>query len=101
MRITKAQLKKFIDNYQKSDDILINIFIETYDYYERLRDEVNNSRLMYEYTNKAGATNLVKNPLSIELTKTVQTLNNLLKSMGLTAAQRERIIEEDDGFGEY
>jgi phage terminase small subunit len=62
---------------------------------------------MYEYTNKAGATNLVKNPLSIELTKTVQTLNNLLKSLGLTPAQRKKIKdtngsgEDDDDFDEF
>lgn len=54
------------------------------------------SELMYEYTNKAGATNLVKNPLSIELTKTVQILNNLLKSLGLTPAQRKKVVNEDD-----
>ncbi|HCU8651575.1 TPA: phage terminase small subunit P27 family, partial [Staphylococcus aureus] len=52
-------------------------------------------------TNKAGASNIVKNPLSIELTKTVQTLNNLLKSMGLTAAQRKKIVQEEGGFGDY
>lgn len=101
MKLTKAKLKKYIGNYQESDDILINLFIETYDFYIRLRDELKKSKLMYEYTNKAGATNLVKNPLSIELTKTVQTLNNLLKSLGLTAAQREKIIEDEDGFGDY
>jgi P27 family predicted phage terminase small subunit len=101
MKITKAQLIKYIDNYQKSDDILISLYLETYQFYCRLRDELKEAQLMYEYTNKAGATNLVKNPLSIELTKTVQTLNNLLKSMGLTAAQREKIVEEEDGFGDY
>lgn len=101
MKITKAQLVKYIDNYQKSDDILISLYLETYQFYCRLRDELKDAKLMYEYTNKAGATNLVKNPLSIELTKTVQTLNNLLKSMGLTAVQREKIIEEEEGFGDY
>lgn len=49
-----------------------------------------------EHTNKAGATNLVKNPLAIELTKTVQTLNNLLKSLGLTPAQRKKVVNNDD-----
>ncbi|HEK4129524.1 TPA: phage terminase small subunit P27 family, partial [Staphylococcus aureus] len=47
------------------------------------------------------ASNIIKNPLSIELTKTVQTLNNLLKSMGLTAAQRKKIVQEEGGFGDY
>ena len=89
MKLTKTA-KRIYRRLQKSDDILINLYIETYEFYCRLRDELKNSDLMIEHTNKAGASNIIKNPLSIELTKTVQTLNNLLKSMGLTAAQRKR-----------
>ncbi|WP_046655400.1 P27 family phage terminase small subunit, partial [Paenibacillus larvae] len=81
---------------------LIQLYIETHQFYRRLQKEIKNSELMYEYTNKAGATNLVKNPLSIELTKTVQTLNNLLKSLGLTPAQRKKVAgDEDDDFDEF
>lgn len=102
MKLTKKQVVQYIDGYQESDDMLIELYLETYSFYCRLRDELKESQLMFEHTNKAGATNLVKNPLSIELTKTVQTLNNLLKSLGLTAAQREKIIEDgEEGFGEY
>ena len=102
MKLTKKQVVQYIDGYQESDDMLIELYLETYSFYCRLRDELKESELMFEHTNKAGATNLVKNPLSIELTKTVQTLNNLLKSLGLTAAQREKIIEDnEEGFGEY
>jgi P27 family predicted phage terminase small subunit len=86
------------DNFDDSDHELISIYCETYEFYCRLRDEIKKHDLMMEHTNKAGATNIVKNPLSIELTKTVQTLNNLLKSLGLTAAQRKKAVggEEDD-----
>lgn len=101
MKLTKEQLKKYIDDYQESDDMLISLYIETYEFYCRLRDELKKSDLMIEHTNKAGASNIVKNPLSIELTKTVQTLNNLLKSLGLTAAQREKVVQEEGGFGDY
>ncbi|MGW7889971.1 P27 family phage terminase small subunit [Staphylococcus xylosus] len=102
MKLTKKQIVQYIDGYRESDDMLIELYLETYSFYCRLRDELKESELMFEHTNKAGATNLVKNPLSIELTKTVQTLNNLLKSLGLTAAQREKIIEDsEEGFGEY
>ncbi|AVQ34414.1 phage terminase small subunit P27 family [Staphylococcus muscae] len=101
MKLTKKQLINYLDDYQKSDDLLINLYIETYEFYCRLRDELKKSDLMIEHTNKAGASNIVKNPLSIELTKTVQTLNNLLKSLGLTASQREKVIKQDDGFGDY
>ncbi|UXR83218.1 P27 family phage terminase small subunit [Staphylococcus sp. IVB6214] len=101
MKLTKKELISYLDDYQKSDDLLINLYIETYEFYCRLRDELKKSDLMIEHTNKAGASNIVKNPLSIELTKTVQTLNNLLKSLGLTAAQREKIVQQEVGFGDY
>lgn len=94
---TKKVLIDYLgDNYQDSDEQLINLYVETHEFYRRLQKELKESDLMYEYTNKAGATNLVKNPLSIELTKTVQTLNNLLKSLGLTPAQRKTIVSGDD-----
>lgn len=94
---TPEKLREYLgDNYQESDEELIKIYVETYQFYQRLRSELEKHDLMYEYTNKGGATNLVKNPLSIELTKTVQTLNNLLKSLGLTAAQRKKVVNDDD-----
>ena len=102
---TKKRLIEYLgEGYQESDDQLINIYIETHQFYRRLQKEIKKSELMYEYTNKAGATNLVKNPLSIELTKTVQTLNNLLKSLGLTPAQRKKAMSgdsDDDGFDDF
>ena len=95
---TAKSLKEYLgDSYQPSDDELIQLYVETHSFYRKLKRELDKSDLMYEYTNKAGATNLVKNPLSIELTKTVQTLNNLLKSLGLTPAQRKKVVNEDDG----
>ncbi|MGG3800451.1 P27 family phage terminase small subunit [Metabacillus fastidiosus] len=94
---TAALLREYLgESYQESDEELIKLYVETHQFYRRLQREVKKKDLMYEYTNKAGATNLVKNPLSIELTKTVQTLNNLLKSLGLTPAQRKKISNEDD-----
>lgn len=95
---TAKVLKEYLgESYKESDDELITLYIETHQFYRRLKDEIKKTPLMYEYTNKAGATNMVKNPLSIELTKTVQTLNNLLKSLGLTPAQRKKVVSEDDG----
>ncbi|MCT1575689.1 phage terminase small subunit P27 family [Oceanobacillus kimchii] len=94
---TAAKIKAYLgESYQESDEELIQLYIETHEFYTRMKKELKKSDLMYEYTNKAGATNLVKNPLSIELTKTVQTLNNLLKSLGLTPAQRKKVVNEDD-----
>ncbi|CAM4391863.1 terminase [Bacillus manliponensis] len=95
------------EDYEESDEELIKLYVETHQFYRRLQKEVKSSKLMYEYTNKAGATNMVKNPLSIELTKTVQTLNNLLKSLGLTPSQRKKLNqgngsgEDDDDFDDF
>ncbi|OIK13584.1 terminase [Bacillus sp. MUM 116] len=106
---TAIKIREYLgDNYKESDDELIKLYLETHQFYRRLQKEVKKHDLMYEYTNKAGATNLVKNPLSIELTKTVQTLNNLLKSLGLTPAQRKKFKDghgagndDDDDFDEF
>jgi P27 family predicted phage terminase small subunit len=95
--------KKRIETYlhdghtlQASDVELINLYSETYQFYCQLKGELVGKQLLMEYTNKAGATNLIKNPLAIELTKAVQVLNNLLRSLGLTPAQRKEFA--DKGF---
>ncbi|KNE19663.1 phage terminase small subunit P27 family [Virgibacillus pantothenticus] len=101
---TKKMLIDYLgDSYQESDEQLIQLYIETHQFYRRLQKEIKKSELMYDYTNKNGSTNKVKNPLSIELTKTVQTLNNLLKSLGLTPAQRKKVVsgEDDDDFDNF
>jgi P27 family predicted phage terminase small subunit len=95
-KISKSALKKYMgEAYKNSDDILIDLFMEEYKFYQRLKVEVDENPLMTEYTNKAGATNLVKNPLVIERNKYVATINNLLKSLGLTPAQRKELMDGD------
>ncbi|SDI18935.1 phage terminase, small subunit, putative, P27 family [Alteribacillus persepolensis] len=103
---TRKKLIEYLgDSYKESDEELISLYLETHKFYRKLKKEINNQDLMYEYTNKAGATNLTKNPLVVELAKTVQTLNNLLKSMGLTPAQRKRMNgdgnDEEDDFERF
>lgn len=99
---TSKSIRDYLgDDYQESDEELIKLYVETHQFYRRLLKEVKRNDLMFEHTNKAGATNLMKNPLSIELTKTVQTLNNLLKSLGLTPAQRKRVVSGDDDFDKF
>ncbi|RSD21068.1 P27 family phage terminase small subunit [Mesobacillus subterraneus] len=94
---TAKKIREYLgDSYKESDEELIKLYLETHQFYRRLQKEIKDADLMYEYTNKAGAKNLVKNPLSIELTKTVQTLNNLLKSLGLTPAQRKKLKNGDE-----
>lgn len=100
---TAETLREYLgDNYQESDEELIKLYVEMHQFYRKMKRELNKSDLLMEHTNKAGATNLVKNPLAIELTKTVQTLNNLLKSLGLTPAQRKKVVNgEDDDFDDF
>jgi P27 family predicted phage terminase small subunit len=94
---TAKKIREYLgDSYKESDEELIKLYLETHQFYRRLQKEIKGANLMYEYTNKAGAKNLVKNPLSIELTKSVQTLNNLLKSLGLTPAQRKKLKNGDE-----
>lgn len=98
MRATAPMIRNYLgDDYKESDEQLISLYVETHAYYQRMRKEIKGMDLMMEYTNKAGATNYVKNPLAIEITKTVQTLNNLLKSLGLTPAQRKNLQQKSGG----
>ena len=83
--------------YNNADDEIVDLYVETYEFYQRMRTELMDSDLLVEFTNKFGATNLMKNPLAIEITKTVQTLNALLKSMGLTPTQRKAIESSNGG----
>jgi|GEM_PF-1339949 len=90
----QKRIRKFLNEnngYRKSDEELISLYAETLFFYYRMRDELLEGDLLIEHTNKFGATNKSKNPLAIELTKTVQALNNLLKSLGLTPAQRKDV----------
>lgn len=98
---TAAKIKRYLaENYQESDDEIIKLYVETHKFYRRLKKEVDSNDLMMEHTNKAGATNVIKNPMAIELTKTVLVLNNLLKSLGLTPAQRKQ-LEGGDGDDDF
>lgn len=102
---TAKKIREYLgENYVPSDDELIQLYIETHKFYRRLKKEVDGNPLMIEHTNKAKQKNYVKNPLSVELTKTIQSLNNLLKSLGLTPAQRKKLEgggEDDDDFDHF
>ncbi len=91
---TKKKLTEFLgESYQESDDYLIDMYLETHKIYREMVKEMKKEPLLMEHTNKAGATNVVKNPLLIEIPKFIATLNQLLKSLGLTPAQRKQLNE--------
>lgn len=107
---TAKKIREYLgEKYRESDEELIQLYVETHKYYRKLKKEVDKIPLMMAHTNKAGATNTIKNPLAIEVTKTVQTLNNLLKSLGLTPAQRKKAAllgvgaadDDDDDFDKF
>lgn len=88
--------------YKKADEELVDLYVETYDYYQKMREELKENDMLIEYTNKAGATNLTKNPLIAEINKCVQIMSNLLKMMGLTPGQRKVVDgDEDDEFARF
>jgi P27 family predicted phage terminase small subunit len=93
----KERLIGYIEGYKDSDEEIVDLYVETYEFYQQMREELKNGQMIVQYTNKAGATNSVKNPLIIEIAKTVQTMNNLLKSMGLTPAQRKDVSPKGGG----
>ncbi len=101
------KIKSYLgDAYKPCDDQLIDLYCKQRKLYEDMLKQLRKEGFTIEYTNKAGATNLVKNPLAIEVTKTAQVLNQLLKSLGLTAAQRKKAggtggDEEDDDFEKF
>lgn len=84
------------DDYSPADDELIDAYVAAESILKRMQDALASEELMYEYTNKAGATNKVKNPLIMEIPRYTQTLNMLLKALGLTAAQRKKVVADDE-----
>ena len=96
----KARLIRFLSDaggYSESCDELIDLYVEVYDHYQSMREELKKSGLLTEHTNKFGATNITKNPLAIELTKSAQLMSNLLKSMNLTPQQITESREPAEG----
>ncbi len=46
---TFERIKRYLgESYQESDDELIHIYCDTYEFYCRLRDEVSKSKLMMQ-----------------------------------------------------
>lgn len=82
------------EKYRKSDDELINLYCQMHEFYNEMIKKVEETGLMIPYTNKSGATNLTRNPLLYEISKTAQLLNSLLKSLGLTTEKRKEILGE-------
>jgi P27 family predicted phage terminase small subunit len=100
--VTHKKIKVYLGvQYQPSDDELINLYCETHALYRQMQAEIKKDGLMVHHTNKHGETNLIKHPLSIEVSKQGTLLRSLLKSLGLTAAQRKEIVEPGNSFDDF
>jgi P27 family predicted phage terminase small subunit len=107
-KLIYERVKEYITDYQKYDDELLWAYAFTYNYMLKLKEEINNTGVLIEKTTAKGDTNLDKNPLVPELSKVIQILNNLLKSLGLTAHQRQLVsknlpivVREADDFEKF
>ncbi len=79
------KMKSYLgDQYRPSDDEIINLYCETHAFYKRLQKEVAKESLTLR-RERDGVVSYIKNPLAVELTKTVRILNDLLKSLGLVS----------------
>ena len=102
----KQRLIEYLgDDYQEVDNELIDLYCTA----DKTRRKIartlggDTGKLTYSYTNKAGATNEIKSPLLPELARLTQLQNNILKSLGLTAAQRKKASKPAaaDSFDEF
>jgi hypothetical protein len=94
---TRERIVSYLgDQYAGADDELIDAYVQAEAILKRMQVQLAGEELLYEYTNKAGATNKIKNPLLMEIPRYTQTLNMLLKALGLTAAQRKKVVADDE-----
>lgn len=93
------------DSYEPEDDELIQLYVDTKRLRDRMQDELERDDLTCEYTNKAGATNTVKNPLIGEIKAHTAQMVSILAGLGLTRKQRLRMTSgsegDDDGFEDF
>lgn len=80
------------------DDSTDPIIVETTAYLFQLYDEytkqIKTLGSLVEHTNKSGQTNIVKNPLTIEIPKIIEQIRKLLAELALTPASRKRLQEQ-------
>jgi P27 family predicted phage terminase small subunit len=77
-----------------TDPIIVETTAYLYQLYYDYTDKVKELGSIMEYTNKGGQTNLVKNPLAIEIPKIIEQIRKLLAELALTPASRKRLQEQ-------
>lgn len=89
-----------IDLLANADVMPLAILADAFDKYIIITKELDESSLIVEYTNKAGATNIVENPLVRTQHKYAELIKKYSNEFGLTVAARLKLIHvnsTDDG----
>lgn len=96
-RAIRAECKKN-GTYKKTDDGAIAILAEIMQKREAVQRqyEAEGSRAVIEYTNGAGKTNSVKNPLLVLWLDLTSSALPYLKELGLTPAARKKLIADKE-----
>jgi P27 family predicted phage terminase small subunit len=77
-----------------TDPIIVETTAYLFQLYSDYTDRIKELGSIMEYTNKGGQTNIVKNPLAIEIPKIIEQTRKLLAELALTPASRKRLQEQ-------
>lgn len=91
---------------ESNDPIAVEVIAYSYQMYREMAALIKKDGLTAEYTNKAGATNIMKHTLIPELPKYMQQIRQYLGELGLTGASRKKLQEDltgdtDDEFKDF
>jgi len=79
---------------ESTDPIIVETVAYLFQLYAEYTEKIKELGSVMEYTNKGGQTNLVKNPLAIEIPKIIEQIRKLLAELALTPASRKRLQEQ-------
>lgn len=93
----KRQMKK-IGTYKPEYEAAMRVLAEAMRDYDRAKEqfEEEGGEYMVEYTNKAGATNYVKNPLYVVMDDLRKNIITYCRELGLTPTGYKKIGGSDD-----
>jgi P27 family predicted phage terminase small subunit len=77
-----------------TDPIIVETTAYLFQLYSDYTDRIKELGSIMEYMNKGGQTNVVKNPLAIEIPKIIEQTRKLLAELALTPASRKRLQEQ-------
>ncbi|WIF94308.1 phage terminase small subunit P27 family [Caminicella sporogenes] len=87
------------------DTTILAIYADAYANYVKITEQLKNEPLTIEYTNKAGATNIIENPLVKTQMKYIDVIMKCSTKLGLSVSDRLKLVvpkqeEKVDEFAE-